>query len=84
MCEHPTPFGPCQQPSEGVCAFHARWAAQAGEPDAFYHRKVALGLVTPTLGFLSEEEVNQLMGGKYHGDGRRLDAWFIDDPIAPF
>ena len=80
-CSFISEFGRCSQApglGQGLCQFHRLWAMRAPRrPDAFYHRKVILGLLTPSLDLLSEEEARALMSGRVHGDGRRLDAWVL-------
>lgn len=66
-----------------LCGFHARWAGQDGVPDAFYHRKVVLGLTVPADGFLTAVELQATLHGRSRGDGRRLDAYCLDDAIDP-
>jgi hypothetical protein len=51
------------------------------QPDAYYERKVALGLTTPTWDWMSESEAEMTLNGRYRGDGRRLDQWVTGDPL---
>lgn len=64
-----------------LCRFHAQWQDLDDLPDAYYHAKVVKGLLTPTFDFLSEEEVSTLFYGRKRQDGRRLDAWALNDPL---
>ncbi len=73
-CGHVTPWGPCQQTvPEGVCSFHAD---PRQSTDRYYHRKVALGLVTLT-DTLSKAEVRALLHGRRKNDGRAIDEWVV-------
>lgn len=75
----------CKQPAalNGLCMHHATlvYLEQAGEEvrrDEYYEAKVMAGMLEPTSE-LDEAELNALMHGKRHGDGRRLDEWVVDD-----
>jgi hypothetical protein len=51
------------------------------KPDAYYERKIALGLTTPTWDWMSESEAEAVINGRYRGDGRRLDQWVSAEPL---
>jgi hypothetical protein len=85
-CEYVHPeWGRCSQPwfihsDVTHCIFHDQWRdrMQAGtHPDVTYHRKIVEGLLTPTLGVLTDPELRTLFGAdEQRGDrGRRLDQW---------
>jgi hypothetical protein len=76
----PARFGQGETPVR-YCRFHAVWALRDGEPDPYYHRKVVTGLITPTLEYIRQAELNALFGGRRHWDGRRTDLWVIEDPV---
>jgi hypothetical protein len=65
-----------------LCSAHTRWALRQQQPDAYYERKVVLGLIEPTWDWMSDAEANALLNGRYRGDGRRLDQWVSGDPIG--
>ena len=50
----------------------------------FYHFAVAEGRLQETSEYLTEVEARFILYGRAHRDGRRLDAWALDDddPIA--
>jgi hypothetical protein len=75
-------WGRCQQQAEGrrwYCSFHQHWLHIAGEPDSYYHEKIVKGLAQPALTYLTPTEIHNLIGGKYHGDGRRLDRFVVEE-----
>lgn len=78
-CEQLTQWGRCSQPVKGLCSWHRRWGT--GERDTYYEEKVVKGLLTPAVDLFSTEESRALMGGRLHGDGRRLDQWAIPDDV---
>jgi hypothetical protein len=65
-----------------LCSAHTRWELRQQRPDAYYERKVVLGLIEPTWDWMSDAEANALLNGRYRGDGRRLDQWVSGDPIG--
>ena len=71
-CDYITETGRCQQPA-------ARKGA--GTQLCSYHEKVKQGLLQPAAEVLSDVEIKTIMGGRFHGDGRRLDHYVIDDPV---
>lgn len=80
-CEFLSPWGRCVQPAVGeLCHYHQEGPDRH---DPYYHRKVVEGLVTPTLGWMGAGEERALLSGRRRGDGRRLDAWVVEDPIDP-
>lgn len=51
-------------------------------PDRTYERKIVEGLLQPTFDWMSDEEAEVLLSGRYRGDGRRLDQWITGDAIG--
>jgi hypothetical protein len=51
----------------------------SGNVRCYYHKKVHAGLLEPVENVLSDVEINTLMGGRLHQDGRRLDHYVSDD-----
>jgi hypothetical protein len=84
ICLAPSKWGLCQQPAEDGerCSAHTQWEIRGTTPDSYYERKVVLGLVQPTWDWMTDEEAEILLNGRYRGDGRRLDAWVAGDPIG--
>lgn len=84
LCSYRSPWGQCQQPRpEGGrhCLFHREMLRIGNVPDAYYHEKVCRGLLTPAVVLLKDDETRAMMTGRAHGDGRRLDAYCMDDPL---
>lgn len=89
-CDERTPWGRCCQPGtvpvEGFvrkvrCVFHAAWADRLDAPDRAYHEKIARGLLQPVATYLTDGELRATLHGRSRGDGRRLDAFCLDDQI---
>jgi hypothetical protein len=53
-------------------------ALVVGDEFCYYHRKVNDGLISKLSDYLSDVEVNAMMDGRLHQDGRRLDHYFSD------
>lgn len=43
----------------------------------YYHEKVLFGLSLETFDYLGEHEIHNLLHGRVHGDGRRLDHYVV-------
>lgn len=83
-CSYLSPWGKCKQARpEGYkhCKFHQELLRGERRPDPYYHEKVCKGLLVPSVDLLTEAESRAMMQGRPHGDGRRLDAYCMDDPI---
>ncbi len=79
-CETLTEWGRCSQEVAGKlqCAYHHTAGQIDGFPhDSFYHRKVVLGLVSPSHDVLGNTEVDALFRGRARNDGRRTDLYTI-------
>ena len=50
-------------------------------PDRYYEEKIVRGLVTPTFAYLTPEQAEATVNGRYRGDGRCLDQYVVDDPL---
>jgi len=50
-------------------------------PDQEYERKIVAGLLSPTWSYMSHEEMEATVNGRYRGDGRRLDQYVTDEPM---
>lgn len=69
-CPHPTEMsGTC-----GLDTFGYRFC--------YYHRKLVAGSIESPSQYLTLEEIGATMGGRPHGDGRRLDQYVIDQRPA--
>jgi hypothetical protein len=44
-----------------------------------YHEKICKGLTVPTWDYLTDDEADAMLHGKYKGDGRRIDAYVVPD-----
>lgn len=84
-CSKTTPWGRCQQtdpdPQTGLCSAHLRWEQRGITPDRTYERKIVLGLLQSTFDYMSDDEAEVLLSGRYRGDGRRLDAWITGEAV---
>lgn len=87
-CDQRTRWGRC--PVEGrvrvserkvLCAFHHWWSLRDDEPDPRHHERIILGIITPVSEDLTETEIRATLHGRSRGDGRRLDAYCLEDPI---
>lgn len=91
-CDERTEWGRCAQAGTRLvagytrkvrCPFHDHWSRNDGQPDRNYHRKIVLGLLEPTDLYLTEDELRATLHGRSRGDGRRLDAYCLDDQVDP-
>lgn len=67
QCEFPVAFDTCPQ------------LAYSDGRLCFYHRKVLDGLLEPVDSYLSTAEISSMMIGRRHDDGRRLDAYVLEE-----
>lgn len=65
----------------GLCRSHETWSRLGVTPDQTYEEKIVKGLLEPTFAYLSPEEAEATVNGRYRGDGRRLDQYVVDDPL---
>lgn len=72
-CEFPVTFGTCPQKT---------WADRKHRfyrPFCYYHDKLTGDLLQPVRSYLSESEISAMMSGRRHDDGRRLDAYVLEE-----
>ena len=65
----------------GLCRSHETWLRKGATPDRSYEQKIIAGLLTPTWAYMSPEEMEATINGRYRGDGRRLDQYITDEPM---
>lgn len=46
-----------------------------------YHEKLKAKLLQPVSTYLSEAELHAIIDGRYRGDGRKVDAYVMYDPL---
>ena len=78
-CETITKWGRCQQDKHGpytYCYFHLAHSKNKNNfVDDYYHKKIALKLLSPTGKYLNFSEVDSMFSGRVRNDGRRLDKY---------
>lgn len=82
-CRKKTEWGQCAQEASDpwFCTVHRHFHETGREPDRYWHEKVAKGLITPTVDWMKDSELNAVINGRYRGDGRRLDQYVTGDPL---
>lgn len=86
-CKQKTEWGRCAQKAraegcpEGLCTVHQHFAKADKVPDRYWHEKVVRGLITPTVEWMNNAELNAIINGRYRGDGRRIDQYITGDPL---
>lgn len=83
QCTVETEDAYCKQPAvDGeLCAAHLEWLNAGITPDPDYERSVMEGDREPIQARLTVAEMDSLIGGRYRGDGRRLDQYTVFDPM---
>ena len=77
-CETVSPWGKCAQetePEQPLCYYHLAMQAEGFHVDRGYHKKIVLGLLQPTGGYLTQTEIDTMFSGRTRSDGRRLDRY---------
>lgn len=83
-CRQWTEWGRCKQSRERdqrLCLVHQHFERTGGTPDRYWHQKVVTGLITPTVEWMNQAELNAIINGRYRGDGRRIDQYITGDPL---
>lgn len=78
-CTHPTESGECTQTVyDSPELRQVRYIIDSPVDVCFYHQRVVLGRLQQPASYLSLEELDATMGGRPHGDGRRLDQYVLE------
>lgn len=83
-CKQKTEWGRCAQIAQRdteLCKTHEHFKRTGAKPDRYWHEKVAKGLITPTVEWMNDAELNAIINGRYRGDGRRIDQYITGDPL---
>jgi hypothetical protein len=85
VCAFHAEFGEARHPSPPPVrqARTETMRARSGQQqvDDSYERAVIEGRIQPVQARLTKSEMDSLIGGRYRGDGRRLDIYTVADPI---
>jgi hypothetical protein len=63
------------------CNVHQQWPE--GHPDRYYHAKLCNNLLDPLREIFTPDEIDVLMEGRRHADGRPGDEWAIGGVRTP-
>lgn len=62
----------------GPCLYHQ---VEHEHEDRYYHEKIVKGLVQPAGSYLTRSQLHAVVSGRYRGDGRKVDAYVLYDPL---